>query len=86
MGRSVCVITFGCQMNCRDSETMAAALEDGGHRIVPEAEADAIVINSCSVREEAERKAIGGLLRSVAKKKIQESFLVGVAGCMAQRL
>ncbi|MDR0340426.1 MAG: tRNA (N6-isopentenyl adenosine(37)-C2)-methylthiotransferase MiaB [Puniceicoccales bacterium] len=86
MGRSVYIVTFGCQMNCRDSETMAAALEDGGYQIVSEREADAIVINSCSVREEAERKAVNGLRRAVARKKNRPDFLVGVAGCMAQRL
>ncbi|MDR2664297.1 MAG: tRNA (N6-isopentenyl adenosine(37)-C2)-methylthiotransferase MiaB [Puniceicoccales bacterium] len=86
MGRSVCVITFGCQMNCRDSEEMEAALEDCGHRIVPEGEADVAIVNSCSVREEAERKATNCLRRLVAKKRANGDFLVGVAGCMAQRL
>ena len=73
-------------MNCRDSETMEALLEESGHLIVPEKDADVVIVNSCSVRELAEEKAINRLLLSVSRKKAQKNFLVGVAGCMAQRL
>ncbi|MDR2667437.1 MAG: tRNA (N6-isopentenyl adenosine(37)-C2)-methylthiotransferase MiaB [Puniceicoccales bacterium] len=86
MGRSICVFTFGCQMNCRDSETMEAVLEESGHLIVAEKDADVAIVNSCSVREFAEEKAINRLRSLVLRKKKQKDFLVGVAGCMAQRL
>jgi tRNA-2-methylthio-N6-dimethylallyladenosine synthase len=73
-------------MNCRDSETMEAALEENGHTVVPEKYADCAIVNSCSVRESAEWKAINRLRLLTAKKKNGEDFIVGVAGCMAQRL
>ncbi|MDR2029859.1 MAG: tRNA (N6-isopentenyl adenosine(37)-C2)-methylthiotransferase MiaB [Puniceicoccales bacterium] len=87
VGRRVHIITFGCQMNGRDSEAMAAALENDGHRIVDdEAEADLVVVNTCSVREGAETRALGRLRQLVGQKRRRCGLLVGVAGCMAQRL
>ena len=52
--------TYGCQMNERDSEALAGMLVAKGHEIVPdEASADVMVFNTCSVRDQAERKAVG---------------------------
>lgn len=80
----VYIKTYGCQMNERDSENLAAQLKLRGHEIArTEAEADVFVANTCSVREAAEQKAIGKLLRISHKKK--NGFpIIGVMGCMSQ--
>ena len=60
--RKLFIETYGCQMNERDSESAAAMLVSAGHHIVnSEQDADIIILNTCSVREQAERKAIGKL-------------------------
>jgi tRNA-2-methylthio-N6-dimethylallyladenosine synthase len=73
-------------MNGRDSETMEAVLEEAGHRIAAEKDADTVIVNSCSVREAAEEKALNRLRFFLERKRRGEDFLVGVAGCMAQRI
>ena len=82
----VFIKTYGCQMNERDSENLAAQLEARGHEIVEnESAADAFVANTCSVREQAESKAIGKLQRIGYTK--QNGFpIIGAFGCMAQNL
>jgi tRNA-2-methylthio-N6-dimethylallyladenosine synthase len=78
--------TYGCQMNVRDAETVSLLLEAVGHvQVGSEAEADAVIINTCSVRGKAEDKALGkaGLL---CAEKRNRPLIVGVMGCMAQRL
>lgn len=77
--------TYGCQMNERDSEQVARMLESRGYSVAPqEADADVILLNTCSVRDMAERKAIGkmGFLRKLRKKK--PHLVLGYLGCMAQ--
>ena len=79
--------TYGCQMNERDSEAAASVLIAAGHVMVhDEDEADILLFNTCSVREQAERKALGkvGILIKLKKKK--PDIIIGVLGCMAQRL
>ncbi|MEI8245113.1 MAG: tRNA (N6-isopentenyl adenosine(37)-C2)-methylthiotransferase MiaB [Lentisphaerota bacterium] len=79
--------TYGCQMNERDSEACAGMLVKKGHSIVDvEEEADVLIFNTCSVRELAERKAIGkiGIMKKL--KKIKPALIIGVMGCMAQNL
>ena len=52
--------TYGCQMNVRDSEAVAALLEAAGHeRVAAEQDAELVVVNSCTVRDMAEREAVG---------------------------
>lgn len=78
--------TYGCQMNVRDSERIAALLET--HGLLPatgEADADLILINTCAVRGKAEDKALGKA-RLLCHEKKDRPLLVGLAGCMAQRL
>jgi len=82
----VYIKTYGCQMNERDSEAVAAMLRDKGYSIVEsEQDADVILLNTCSVREQAEQKAIGkaGHL-TVRNKKKNPNLIVGIMGCMAQ--
>lgn len=73
-------------MNERDSEAVAAMLRGKGYSMVDsEIEADVILLNTCSVREQAEQKAIGKAGHLIArKKKKQPNLIVGVMGCMAQ--
>lgn len=74
-------------MNVRDSEAVAALLEIAGHQPADhEADADLIVVNSCSVRGKAEDKALGKTGLLCAAKRERPNLIVGVMGCMAQRL
>src|SRR5436853_3268412 len=77
--------TYGCQMNERDSEQVAHSLiERGYERTEREAEADVVLLNTCSVRDMADRKALGkmGMLGRLAKERPDTVF--GFMGCMAQ--
>lgn len=82
------VITYGCQMNVRDSEAVSALLMRQGY--VPadgEDDADVVVVNTCSVRGKAEAKALGKLGLLVAgRRRRHPGRIVGVMGCMVQRL
>lgn len=78
------VITFGCQQNERDSETVLGLLSEMGYTPIDNADdADIIVINTCAIREHAEVKALSLLGRFKAQKKKNPDLLVGVVGCMA---
>ncbi|MFN5560059.1 MAG: tRNA (N6-isopentenyl adenosine(37)-C2)-methylthiotransferase MiaB [Opitutaceae bacterium] len=77
--------TYGCQMNERDSEAVASMLRARGYRIVPsEEECDILLLNTCSVRDAAEQKAIGKAGYVSARKRRQPDFVLGILGCMAQ--
>ncbi len=79
--------TYGCQMNERDSEALAGMLTEAGHVMVPtELEADVLLFNTCSVREQAERKAIGKIGYMKKLKARKPELIIGALGCMAQRL
>lgn len=78
--------TFGCQMNVVDSERIVDLLGDIGYRRVDEAaEADLILLNTCSVRDKAERKVYGHLGRFKPLKDENPSLILGVGGCVAQQ-
>jgi tRNA-2-methylthio-N6-dimethylallyladenosine synthase len=77
--------TYGCQMNERDSEQVAHSLVASGYeRVVHESEADVVLLNTCSVRDMADQKALGkmGMLGRLAKERPHVVF--GFLGCMAQ--
>jgi tRNA-2-methylthio-N6-dimethylallyladenosine synthase len=77
--------TYGCQMNERDSEQVAhSLLQRGYERVTREADADVVLLNTCSVRDMAEQKALGkmGMLGQIAKRRPETVF--GFLGCMAQ--
>ncbi len=77
--------TYGCQMNERDSEQVAHSLIDRGYeRVGHESDADVILLNTCSVRDMAEQKALGkmGMLGRISRSRPQAVF--GFLGCMAQ--
>ncbi len=81
------IITYGCQMNVRDSETMAGLLVEAGFAPAePGEQADIIVMNTCCVRENAERKLLGKaneLLRY--KKRHDPDMVIAIVGCMPQQ-
>ena len=90
MARRYLIETFGCQMNVHDSERMAGLLEQAGFEATTEAaDADVVVINTCSVRERAEEKLYTrlGELRQMALEAgpMSEPPIVAVAGCVAQQ-
>ncbi|HUG12293.1 MAG TPA: tRNA (N6-isopentenyl adenosine(37)-C2)-methylthiotransferase MiaB [Opitutaceae bacterium] len=77
--------TYGCQMNERDSEAVAAMLRARGYRIVAdESDCDILLLNTCSVRDSAEQKAIGKAANVSAHKRRNPDFVLGILGCMAQ--
>jgi tRNA-2-methylthio-N6-dimethylallyladenosine synthase len=79
--------TYGCQMNFADSEIVNAILLDEGMQAVNEAElADIILVNTCSIRENAETKVWNRLKEFRGLKSQKDSLTVGVLGCMAERI
>lgn len=83
---SVYIKTYGCQMNERDSEQVAAQLVAKGYTLSPsEDSADVILLNTCSVRDMAEQKALGKMATLAAQtRKKRPDVLLGFMGCMAQ--
>jgi tRNA-2-methylthio-N6-dimethylallyladenosine synthase len=83
---SVFIKTYGCQMNERDSEAVAAQLVAKGYTLAPsESVADVVLLNTCSVRDFAEKKAIGKMQNLAAEvRKNRPDVLLGFMGCMAQ--
>ena len=81
----VYIKTYGCQMNERDSEAVAAMLRGRGYRIVgAEADCDIMLLNTCSVRDAAEQKALGKAGYVSRRKRKNPDFVLGILGCMAQ--
>src|SRR5438105_150032 len=83
---SVYIKTYGCQMNERDSEAVSAQFVQKGYTLAEsENLADIVLLNTCSVRDQAEQKAIGKMqnIASQARKK-RKGTLLGFMGCMAQ--
>lgn len=82
---TVYIETYGCQMNVSDSELILGKLATSGYRQVDAPEgADVILINTCAIREHAEQRVIGRL--GEMKSRMKAGAIVGVTGCMAQRL
>lgn len=83
----VFIETYGCQMNVNDSEVIASILHANGYAITNVIDnADVILVNTCSIRENAETRVWGRLDVFKQLKKRKPSLLVGVLGCMAERL
>ncbi len=77
--------TYGCQMNEHDSENMKAILEEMGFKETENMEdADLVLLNTCSIRENAHNKVFGMLGRAKHLKSNKKDLIVGIAGCMAQ--
>ena len=79
--------TYGCQMNVADSEVVASVMKMAGYDLCTSAdEADAIFLNTCSVRENAENKIYHRLEALNAERRKGRRFIIGVLGCMAERV
>ncbi|HET7733004.1 MAG TPA: radical SAM protein, partial [Paludibacter sp.] len=79
--------TYGCQMNVADSEVVASIMEMDGFALTDKiTEADAIFVNTCSIRDNAEQKVINRLKYFETLKRKNKKLIVGVVGCMAERV
>ena len=84
--KKLLIETYGCQMNVADSEVVASVMQMAGYEVTEVLEeADAVFLNTCSVRDNAEQKILSRLefLRSVKRKR---PLIIGVLGCMAERV
>ena len=85
--KRVYVETYGCQMNISDGELMEGVLEDHGYEIAADPEdADVILVNTCAIREHAERRVLGRVGQLSGLKRERPDLVIGVTGCMAQRM
>jgi tRNA-2-methylthio-N6-dimethylallyladenosine synthase len=87
LAKKIFIETYGCQMNVADSEVVASILSEQGFRIVSDInDADIVLINTCSIRENAEQR-IWSRLRAIKHlRKKKSNLIVGLLGCMAERL
>lgn len=86
-GKRMYIESYGCQMNFSDSEIVASVLADKGYRLTNHYnEADVILINTCSIRDNAETRVRNRLKAFNSLKQKRPGVLVGVLGCMAERL
>ena len=84
IGKTYCTVTYGCQANVRDSETISAIMEDMSFtRVEDMKEADVVIFNTCAIRENAHNKVFGnlGIIKNLKEKK---DILTIFCGCMAQ--
>ncbi len=85
--RLLFIETYGCQMNVADSEVVAAIMETIGYFITDTLDnADAILINTCSIRDNAEQKIVGRLQYLNSLRRKGRRLIIGVIGCMAERV
>ena len=80
--------TYGCQMNVADSEVVASVMQMDGYTVTEKFEdADAVFVNTCSIRDNAEQRVIQRLeYFNAIKKKKKPNLIIGVLGCMAERV
>ncbi|NLO71491.1 MAG: tRNA (N6-isopentenyl adenosine(37)-C2)-methylthiotransferase MiaB [Porphyromonadaceae bacterium] len=79
--------TYGCQMNVADSEVVASVMEMDGYQLTDsEKDADAILVNTCAVRDNAEQRVYNRLANIRALRKKNKNLVIGVIGCMAERV
>ena len=87
MSKKVYIETYGCQMNVADSEVVVSILSENGYEHTDDIrEAGLILINTCSIRENAEQRIRGRIKAIGHLKKKDKSILIGLIGCMAERL
>lgn len=85
MSKTFHIITYGCQMNKCDSEVLTSILIEEGYSYTENfQDADILILNTCSVRDTAERKVLGRLERLKQVKQNRPDMILGVCGCMAQ--
>ena len=87
MSRTLYIETYGCQMNVADSEVVAAIMEMAGYTISDKIDdADAVLLNTCSIRDNAEQKIVSRLQALGAERRKRGRLIIGVIGCMAERV
>ncbi len=79
-----CVVTFGCQMNARDSEKLTGVLDQAGFLLSDSEKADFVIYNTCTVRENANTRVYGRLGQLKNYKKKNPSMIIALCGCMMQ--
>src|ERR1051326_2146124 len=85
--KRIYIETYGCQMNVSDSEVVLGILSEAGHEVTTSLEdADVVLVNTCSVRENAEQRVYGRLGEFKRLKARKPEVVVGLLGCMAERL
>jgi len=85
--KKVFIETYGCQMNVADSEVVASIMQMDGFALTDKiTEADAIFVNTCSIRDNAEQKVINRLRYFETLKRKNKKLIIGVIGCMAERV
>jgi len=85
MAKHVFLHTYGCQMNERDSEEIVGMLTAQGYALAErEEDADVILLNTCSVREHAEARALGKMAVMQSLKREKPDLVLGILGCMAK--
>ena len=83
----VFIETYGCQMNVNDSEVVLSVLQKAGYALCESLQqANVILVNTCSIRDNAEQRIWGRLDVFLQEKKKRKNVVVGVLGCMAERL
>ena len=83
----VYIETYGCQMNVNDSEVILSILQDEGYTLTENIEeADVILANTCSIRDNAEQRIWGRIDQFKLQKRKREDVVIGIVGCMAERL
>ena len=83
----VYIETYGCQMNVNDSEVILSILQDAGYALTDDiAQADVILANTCSIRDNAEQRIWGRIDQFKIQKKKRPGVIIGIVGCMAERL
>ncbi len=85
--KKLLIETYGCQMNVADSEVVAAVMQMAGYEVCESLdEADAVFLNTCSVRDNAEQKIVNRLEALHALRRKGRKLIIGVLGCMAERV
>ena len=86
MGRkpTCCVTTFGCQMNAKDSEKLVGILKEAGYEIIDSEDADFVIFNTCTVRDNANQRVYGRLGQLGHQKKKNPDMKIALCGCMMQ--
>ena len=85
--KQVYIETYGCQMNVNDSEVILSILQEAGYALTESMEeADLILANTCSIRDNAEQRIWGRIDQFNLQKRKRDGVIVGIVGCMAERL
>ena len=86
--KKVRIETYGCQMNVADSEVVAAMMQLAGYELTDDdREAAAVLLNTCSIRDNAEQKIFSRITYwNSLRRRLGRNIIIGVIGCMAERL